>query len=131
MAALVIFSVDVGRLAAFYARVLALESSVEESGDIRLRSEQEELLIHSVPPRIAQTIEVRVPPEPREKVALKPVFNVEALDVALDEVMKNGGIVTGNSFTFNGLTRHDVVDPDGSIVQLRSPELRMTTDSRR
>jgi predicted enzyme related to lactoylglutathione lyase len=122
MNALVIFSVDVGRLATFYQRVLGLEPSLEKSGDIRLRSEQEELLIHTVPPRIAEAIEVRVPPEPREQVALKPVFNVDSLDGALDAVTENGGVVTGRTFTLNGLTRHDIVDPDGNIIQLRSSD---------
>jgi len=120
MSALVIFSVDVRRLATFYERVLGLEPSVEKSGDIRLRSGHEELLIHTIPVRVAQDIEVRVPPKPREAIALKPVFNVDSLEDSLSAVMVNGGVVTQRSFTLDGLTRHDVVDPDGNIVQLRS-----------
>ena len=120
MSALVIFSVDVRRLGTFYERVLGLEPSVEESGDIRLRGEQEELLIHSIPERVANDIELRVPPEPREECAVKPVFNVDSLEDSLDAVKVNGGGLTRRSFTLDGLTRHDVVDPDGNIIQLRS-----------
>jgi predicted enzyme related to lactoylglutathione lyase len=120
MSALVIFSVDVRRLGTFYERVLGLEPSVEESGDIRLRGEQEELLIHSIPKRVANDIGLRVPPEPREACALKPVFNVDSLEDSLDAVKVNGGGLTRRSFTVDGLTRHDVVDPDGNIIQLRS-----------
>jgi len=120
MSALVIFSVDVRRLGTFYERVLGLEPSVEESGDIRLRGEQEELLIHSIPERVANDIALRVPPEPREECAVKPVFNVDSLEDSLDAVKVNGGGLTRRSFTLDGLTRHDVVDPDGNIIQLRS-----------
>ena len=120
MSALVIFSVDVRRLGTFYERVLGLEPSVEESGDIRLRGEQEELLIHSIPERVANDIGLRVPPEPREECAVKPVFNVDSLEDSLDAVKVNGGGLTRRSFTVDGLTRHDVVDPDGNIIQLRS-----------
>jgi predicted enzyme related to lactoylglutathione lyase len=120
MSALVIFSVDVRRLGTFYERVLGLEPSVEESGDIRLRGEQEELLIHSIPKRVANDIGLRVPPEPREECAVKPVFNVDSLEDSLDAVKVNGGGLTRRSFTVDGLTRHDVVDPDGNIIQLRS-----------
>jgi predicted enzyme related to lactoylglutathione lyase len=120
MSALVIFSVDVRRLGTFYERVLGLDPSVEESGDIRLRGEQEELLIHSIPERVANDIGLRVPPEPREECAVKPVFNVDSLEDSLDAVKVNGGGLTRRSFTLDGLTRHDVVDPDGNIIQLRS-----------
>ena len=119
MSALVIFSVDVRRLGVFYERVLGWKPTVEESGDIRLRRGQEELLIHSIPPRFAKNIEVRVPPDPREDSAIKPVFTVHSPKDALAAVKKNGGVVTKRTFTLDGLTRHDVVDPDGNVVQLR------------
>jgi hypothetical protein len=34
-----------------------------------------------------------------------------------------GGIVTGRSFTLDGLTRQDIADPEGNVVQLRSSRL--------
>jgi len=115
----VIFSVDVPRLGTFYESVLGLEPVVEKSGDIRLRSGQEELLIHSIPARIAKDVEVRVPPEPREGSAIKPVFNVDSPADSLAAVKLNGGVVTRRTFTLDGLTRHDVIDSDGNIIQLR------------
>jgi catechol 2,3-dioxygenase-like lactoylglutathione lyase family enzyme len=121
MGSLVVFSVDVPRLAAFYQAVLGARPTVESSGDIRLRNDREEVLVHSVPARIARTIDVRVPPVPREASALKPVFDVSSLETALEEVRSNGGVVTTRTFTFDGLTRHDVLDPDGNVIQLRSP----------
>jgi len=121
MASLVVFSVDVGRLAAFYESLLGVRPSLEPSGDIRLSSDTEEVLIHSIPARIAMTIEIRVPPEPREDSAIKPVFEVASLEAALDRVRTSGGVVTERSFTLDGLTRHDVLDPDGNVIQLRCP----------
>ena len=119
MSALVIFSVNVRRLATFYEKVLDVRPTLEESGDIRLRSEQEEVLIHSIPPRIAKTIEVQIPPEPRQDSAIKPAFDVDSLDASLDAVAVNGGVVTGHSFVLDGVHRHDVLDPDGNVIQLR------------
>ncbi len=119
MSALVIFSVDVPRLAAFYERVLGLRPVIEEAGDIRLRNSREELLIHSIPARRAKAIEIRIPPEPRENSAIKPAFDIESLDDSLAAVVANGGVVTGRSFVIEGLSRHDVLDPDGNVIQLR------------
>jgi predicted enzyme related to lactoylglutathione lyase len=121
MASLVIFSIDVDRLATFYASLLGARRIGERSGDVRLRTERDEVLVHSVPAAIAERIEVSVPPEPREGAAIKPVFEVASLDVALERVRGGGGVVTNRSFVLEGVARHDVMDPDGNVVQLRCP----------
>jgi catechol 2,3-dioxygenase-like lactoylglutathione lyase family enzyme len=121
MASLVIFSIDVDRLATFYASLLGARRIGERSGDVRLRTERDEVLVHSVPAAIAEKIEVSVPPEPREGAAIKPVFEVASLDVALERVRGGGGVVTNHSFIHEGVARHDVMDPDGNVVQLRCP----------
>ena len=120
MSALVVFSINVRRLAAFYEAVLGAEPREESSGDIRLISERDEVLIHSVPDKIAKNIEITTPPEPRENSALKPVFDVVSLDRALSGVEATGGVVTSRGFSLGGLTRRDVIDPDGNVIQLRA-----------
>jgi len=119
---LVVFSVDVPRCAAFYEKVIGLQAQPEVAGDIRLTGKGEEVLVHSVPKSIAKNIEITVPPAPREYSALKPIFDVASLDVALDLVGEMGGVVTDRTFSLDGLTRHDVLDPDGNVIQLRSRE---------
>lgn len=119
MSALVVFSVDVGRLAAFYEAVLGVTSNHDSWGGIRLLGEGVEILVHPVSPAIADTIEVRTPPEPREGRAIKPVFDVDASESALEAVVANGGVVTGRVFNLEDLTLHDVVDPDGNVIQFR------------
>jgi predicted enzyme related to lactoylglutathione lyase len=121
MASLIVFSVDVRRLAAFYEAVLEVRPSVEASGDIRLVNDREEILIHSIPDDIGSRIEITAPPAPRHSSPVKPVFDVGALEVALDAVQPMGGVVTGHRFHLDGLTRHDVLDPDGNVIQLRGP----------
>jgi predicted enzyme related to lactoylglutathione lyase len=46
---------------------------------------------------------------------------VDSLHTALEAVELNGGVATGRTFSMDGLTRHDVLDPDGNVIQLRSP----------
>lgn len=121
MSVLVIFSVDVRRLASFYERVLEATAVTESSGDIRLLSALDEVLIHSIPEKVAAGISISSPPVPRDDAALKPVFDVRSLSSTLQRVEANGGVVTSRTFRFNGLTRHDVLDPDGNVIQLRSP----------
>jgi predicted enzyme related to lactoylglutathione lyase len=120
MSALVIFSVDVRRLASFYERVLEASATAESSGDIRLTTGSDEVLIHSIPKEVAAGISISTPPAPRDNSALKPVFEVAALTRALLAVEENGGVVTSRTFRLGGITRHDILDPDGNVIQLRS-----------
>ena len=114
-----IFSPDVPRLARFYEAVLAAEEVDPSGSDIRLRTRSDEVLIHSLPKKAAARMVRHVPPVPREDSPLKPVFTVESLPLALQHVEAHGGMVTSRTFQLDGLTRHDVVDPDGNVVQLR------------
>jgi hypothetical protein len=119
MSSLVVFSVNVLRLAAFYGAVLDAEPLDESSADIRLINERDEVLIHSIPKKVAKEIEINSPPAPRENSPLKPVFDVASLERALGKVEAMGGVVTSRGFSLNGLTRRDVLDPDGNVIQLR------------
>jgi len=127
MGTLVIFSINVRRLADFYEAVVGVKRSPspgDNGKDIRLRSDNEEILIHSIPAKIAKTISLQSPPEAREDTPIKPVFDVGSLVEALAEVSLKGGVVTERTFELDGLTRHDVLDTDGNVIQLRSPSGR-------
>ena len=123
MSALVIFAVNVKNVANFYQSILGLLPSAEPGDskrDIRLRSEQDEILIHSIPTQIADTISLTSPPVPRDEMAMKPVFEVGSLSNALAQVPLLAGVVTDRTFTSDGVTRHDIIDPEGNVIQIRS-----------
>jgi len=126
MSSLVIFALNVKILADFYKDVLGISPTPrpgDSKKDIRLGKNGDELLIHSIPDRIAKSIVIQSPPVPRDNSAMKPVLDVESLSIALERVTLLGGIVTERTFTSDGLTRQDIVDPEGNVVQLRSSVL--------
>ena len=119
MGALVIFTTNVPRLAQFYESVLAAEQTLESSGDIRVRNEHDEVLVHAARAGSVFSASATGSSSPRANAALKPVFEVASLADALAQVEHAGGSVTDFTFRIDGSTRHDVVDPDGNVVQLR------------
>lgn len=126
MNTLVIFAVNVKALASFYEAVLGISATPKPGDakkDIRLGGKGVELLIHSIPPRIAKTIVIKSPPAPRDIAAMKPVFDVKSLSKSEEQVTLRGGVVTKVTFTIDGLTRRDVLDPEGNVIQLRSAKL--------
>ena len=126
MVNLVIFAVNVKKVAAFYQAVLGVApcpNPSDDKKDLRLGKDGEEILIHSIPKHIAKTISIQTPPIPREDTAMKPVFDVDSLAESLEQVSIKGGVVTAMTFTLDGITRHDVLDPEGNVIQLRSGAL--------
>lgn len=118
-----IFAVGVKKVAAFYQAVLGVSpcpNPGDNKKDLRLCKEGQEILIHSIPNQIAKTISIQSPPIPREDSAMKPVFDVESLTESLAQVPIKGGVVTKMTFTLDGITRQDVLDPEGNVIQLRS-----------
>jgi predicted enzyme related to lactoylglutathione lyase len=126
MNALVIFAANVKAVASFYEAVLGISPTPkpdDNKKDIRLGGKGIELLIHSIPTRIAKTIAIKSPPAPRDIAAMKPVFDVKSLSKSEEQVTLRGGVVTKVTFTLDGLTRRDVLDPEGNVIQLRSTKL--------
>jgi len=119
MSALVIFTTDVPRLARFYGSVLAGEQTLESSGDIRVCNDHDEVLVHAARGASGPSNSTASASSPRGNSPLKPVFEVASLASALGEVKRAGGLVTDRTFRIDGSTRHDVVDPDGNVIQLR------------
>lgn len=120
MSSLVIFTGDVQGLAEFYESVIGLRATAGTSGDAKLEGGQGEIYIHAVHEESADDLRVDSPPVPRDDVAIKPAFTVDSMRRALENVTRNGGVVTDRSFEFDGLTHHDVLDPDGNVLQLRA-----------
>jgi predicted enzyme related to lactoylglutathione lyase len=121
LGAVVIFAANVSKMALFYEKVLGA-TATEEGNDVRLRTKTDELLIHSMPKAVAKKIKIDVPPRRRSETPIKPAFDVTSLPEALKEVVPAGGVDTKYSFNHNGTDRHDILDPEGNVVQLRSPE---------
>lgn len=121
MHALVVFTPDVPRLAAFYGAVLDADAVSDPSGDVRLLCRDAEVFVHTMSTKQAQHADRTGQAVSRDSASFKPVFDVASLAHALERVSATGGAITDRTFLHEGWVRHDVVDPDGNVVQLRSP----------
>jgi methylmalonyl-CoA/ethylmalonyl-CoA epimerase len=85
---LILFTGEVGRLAAFYRDVLGLTEVESEPGWCVLDAGDVKLAIHGIPVHIAGT--VSNPPEKREDSYWKPTFLVDDLDGTLARCREAG-----------------------------------------
>lgn len=103
----------------FYQAVLGARVVHADADHEVLQSPDVQLLIHAIPPHIADGIEIAVPPAPREEQAIKPFFTVADLAEAERTVVDCGGAVCSPVWPGPGLRVRNVCDPEGNIVHLR------------
>ncbi len=114
-----IYAKQIEMVSKFYSQVLALKCVHADAEHQVLHSDDVHLIIQAIPAPIADSIEIAVPPEPREEQAIKPFFTVKNLTEAERVVRENGGSMCGPVWPGPGFNARNVCDPEGNIVHLR------------
>ncbi|MCY1406333.1 hypothetical protein D9M71_215950 [compost metagenome] len=88
---------------------------------IVLESDAFQLVIHPIPPAVARSITITVPPLRRTDVAMKLVFPVASLAQARLQAPSLGGAVDAldKEWQARNFRACDGFDPEGNVVQFR------------
>jgi predicted enzyme related to lactoylglutathione lyase len=113
------YAKNVEGVSAFYEDVLSAEVLHADEDHRVLQSADCQLIIHAIPEPYRDSIEIRVPPVPREEQAIKPFFTVQSLEAAERAAARLGGKICGPVWPGPGMRVRNVCDPEGNIVQLR------------
>jgi predicted enzyme related to lactoylglutathione lyase len=128
-AAAVLYAADVPRLQAFYESVCGLEVAESTPDFVTLVSDRWELTMVAVPDRMAATLEPSDPPRRRSETPIKLAFAVASLADARSAALAAGGLVDGAEWAFHDAVVCDGQDPEGNVVQFRSPRRPTATSS--
>jgi predicted enzyme related to lactoylglutathione lyase len=117
----VLYAKDFARLVDFYSSIAGIEPQTIEKGYAILGSGSSQFVIVRIPKRIADAIDIAMPPEPREDTPLKLVFAVEDIARARERAAQLGGAVNPaeREWEFQGAKVCDGHDPEGNVFQLR------------
>jgi predicted enzyme related to lactoylglutathione lyase len=117
----VLYAKDLRRLVAFYSSVAGIEPQTIETGFVALGSPPSQLVIVRIPKRVADTIDLATPPEPRADTPVKLVFAVEDIAHARERAAELGGAMNAKEleWDFAHAKVCDGHDPEGNIFQLR------------
>ena len=117
----VIFAKDFERVARFYEGLLTLNVVHAERDHLVLESEAMQLVIHAVPPRIAESIVIASPPERRMDTAIKLFFTVPSIAAARLSAAALGGELNppDKVWEARGFRACDGHDPEGNVIQVR------------
>ena len=117
----VLYAKDLDGLVESYSSAAGIEPQAIEKGFAILGSRPSQFVILRIPKRIADTIDIATPPEPREDTPLKPVFGVEDIAHARQRAAELGGAMNAveREWEFEGAKVCDGHDPEGNVFQLR------------
>jgi len=117
----VIFAKNKQRVSAFYRRTLDLQAFEESDSADVLRGHGLEVVVHSIPAKIAADIVITQPPEVREETPIKPTFVVASLEAVRSAAIETGGFLKPKerAWHFRGATVLDGHDPEGNVVQFK------------
>ena len=120
-AAAVLYTKNLQRLAAFYARVARMSFSRSAQDHVVLECQSLQLVVVQTPKQIADSMEIGEPPARRENAAIKLVFFVESIADVRAVVSDEGGQLNPveSEWIFDGNRVCDGHDPEGNVFQLR------------
>jgi predicted enzyme related to lactoylglutathione lyase len=115
----ILFTVDISRMATFYGQELGLKliEGTPVDGRIRLDAGGCVLALHAIPEPIAAGIQIESPPRPRSDTPLKLTFHVDDIDAA-KRALAGAGAIMYDVLRSDGVAMCDGLDPEGNVFQI-------------
>ena len=117
----VVFAKDINRVARFYEEVFSIPVVHAERDHVVLESPLFQLVIHAIPKKIAESIEITAPPTRRTATPIKLFFFVPSIAEARTRAVALGGELDPkkSEWEARGFRACDGHDPEGNVVQVR------------
>lgn len=117
----VIFAKDIATLARFYADVVEMAEAYRDKDHIVLDADAFQLVIHGIPKKVAEQVQITVPPQVRENTPIKVCLPVQTIEQARVRAAALGGQVgpRAKEWVARGFRACDGFDPEGNVFQVR------------
>lgn len=114
-----IYAKDLSRVSLFYQQLLGMRLLLADAYHHVIESADFQLVIHAIPPHIAETFTIDSPPVAREDGAIKLFFTVRSLAAAEAVLQAQGGRLLEGRWDGPGFKVANACDCEGNILQLR------------
>ena len=113
-----IFAKDLDRMTEFYRDGFGLTVVPSESSDgfVVLHGDGARVALHAVPEHVTHRIEIADPPAARSEVAIKLLFAVDDVGVAIARLERLGAQL----FETEGDDAYDALDPEGNVLRVHA-----------
>jgi predicted enzyme related to lactoylglutathione lyase len=116
----VLFAKDLKRVAAFYARALDMTCTRSDEQHVILNCRGFDLIVHQIPPRLADGIVIQQPPRRREDGAIRLSFPVPSITATRELARNLGGDVDDAPPAWAEPTANVFLgcDPEGNVFKI-------------
>jgi Glyoxalase-like domain len=117
----VLFAKNPHQVAKFYEELLSMNIIATDADHIVLDAPGFQLVVHGIPPQVAESIDITIPPTRRTAVPTKLCFPVDSIAEARAKAVPLGGALNPKSQEWESRVFRacDGHDPEGNIVQFR------------
>ncbi|MFZ6721284.1 hypothetical protein [Undibacterium sp. Ji49W] len=118
----VIYAKNLSKLSHFYEQIMQFGISHADDTYSILALSHFQLVIHAIPAHIADTFDIKTPPERREDTAIKLVLPVSDIGLARETAARLGGQIDASEheWEFQQCRICDGYDPEGNVFQIRA-----------
>ncbi|MFZ6758461.1 VOC family protein [Undibacterium sp. Ji50W] len=118
----VIYAKNLTGLRHFYAQITHCDVSQADATYAILTLAQFQLVIHAIPRHIAESINIKTPPERRGDTAIKLILPVTDISQARQTAARLGGQIDApeREWEFQHCRICDGHDPEGNVFQVRA-----------
>jgi predicted enzyme related to lactoylglutathione lyase len=114
-----VYAKNLNRMARFYEAVLGMRVLKADETHEVMEHADAQLIVHAIPPHIAETFEIETPPLPRDEQAIKLFYTVASLETARAVAKEHGGALFGPVLEIENFSVQNGFDPEGNIFHLR------------
>lgn len=129
----VLFVKNLTKVADFYEHVADLRRIHTAQDHVVLKSGSYELVVHALPPDVANSMDFDSPLTVREDCCLKLVFSIDNIAKARKSAVRLGGLLNGrdHEWRYEREVVCDGCDPEGNVVQFRQQVANKSLKKRR
>lgn len=102
----------------FYSRLFDVTAPMPAGGFASVANDENAVLLHQLPSEYAAEVPLESQLPQQSEVAIKPVFRVDSIDVAIARVAASFATFTDETAIHGGFTYVDGCDPEGNVIQL-------------
>jgi predicted enzyme related to lactoylglutathione lyase len=121
----VLWASDLQAQISFYSALFNVKVDPDGSDFQEVSDSNNSVLLHRLPHQFAAPTPLKAQLPAIEEAAIKPVFTVDSLESARLRTQFSYASFSDSVHTYGDFRYQDVVDPEGNVIQLQEPLLKM------
>ena len=119
MSRTLIWASDINTLADFYVQLFEAREISRDKNLVEVSSEFNSIIFHQITSEYLAEDSVGKQSQVRSDAAIKPIFTVPSISLALARIACEPSKLMGESFSYGIYLCQNLIDPEGNVIQIQ------------